>query len=71
MADLKHPTPAEIRAARKAADLTQTAAAALVHAALRTWQHWESAAGDDDARAMPLASWDLFLLKTKPLRRRR
>jgi putative transcriptional regulator len=70
MAAMKQPTPAEIRAAREAAGLTQTAAAALVHAELRTWQHWESSAGADDRRAMPLAAWELFLIKTAKPRRR-
>jgi hypothetical protein len=44
MLAVKQPSPAEIRAAREAAGLTQTAAAELVHAELRTWQHWESKA---------------------------
>jgi putative transcriptional regulator len=70
MLAVKQPSPAEIRAAREAARLTQTAAAELVHAELRTWQHWESTADADDRRAMPLASWELFLLKTKGMRRR-
>ena len=53
------PDPAEILAARRAAGLTQTAAAALVHSALRTWQQWE--AGD---RRMHPGLWELFRLKT-------
>lgn len=53
------PDPAEILAARRAAGLTQTAAAALVHSALRTWQQWE--AGD---RRMHPGLWELFILKT-------
>ena len=36
------PAPAEIRAARKAASMTQTEAAKLVYSALRTWQDWEA-----------------------------
>ena len=52
------PTPAEIRAARQAAGLTQAAAAALVQAGLRSWSHWEN--GD---RRMPAATWELFRLK--------
>ncbi len=67
---LKQPSPAEVRAARSAAGLTQTQAAELVHAKLRTWQHWEADAGTEDAREIPLASWELFLLKTKDRRRR-
>lgn len=59
-AGVKRPTPAQIKAARIAANLTQEQAGARVHAALRTWQQWE---GDD--RAMPLAAWELFQLKIK------
>ena len=53
------PTPETIRAAREAAGLTQAVAAALVHAGLRSWSHWEN--GD---RRMPAATWELFLIKT-------
>lgn len=38
----RNPTPAEIREAREAAGLTQTEAAAVVLATLRTWQDWEA-----------------------------
>jgi putative transcriptional regulator len=54
----KNPDPAEIIAARKAAKLTQTAAAALVYATRRGWQRWE--AGD---RKMGPATWELFRIK--------
>ena len=36
-----NPTPADIRAAREAAELSQEDAAALVHSNLRSWQKWE------------------------------
>lgn len=49
------PDPADIRAAREAAGLSQTAAADLVHSKLRTWQQWE--AGD---RKMHPGLWELF-----------
>lgn len=52
------PMPADIRAARDAANLTQSQAAAVVHSGLRTWQQWE--AGD---RKMHPAFWELFRLK--------
>jgi len=55
-----NPTPAEIRAARESAELSQTAAGALVHTTVRTWQQWE--AGD---RRMHPAFWELFRLKIK------
>lgn len=56
------PTNAEIKTARLAAGLTQTEAAALVHAGLKTWQNWETDGGE--ARKIPLAAWELFLIKT-------
>ena len=54
------PSPAEVRAARVASGLTQTAAAALLHTTCRTWQQWE--AGD---RAMHPAFWELFGIKAQ------
>lgn len=36
------PAPTEIRSAREAAGLSQTAAAARIWYKLRTWQQWES-----------------------------
>jgi putative transcriptional regulator len=57
--DKPTPTPADIRAARKAAGLSQTAAGALCHRSLRAWQAVE--AGD---RTLDLAAWELFLLRT-------
>jgi DNA-binding transcriptional regulator YiaG len=63
---LEQPTPKQIRAAREAAGLTQAQAAELVHAgSYRTWQNWERDAGDAEARAMPLAVWELFKLKSE------
>lgn len=49
------PAPAEIRAARQAAGLTQSEAAACLHVTLRNWQQWE--AGE---RRMHPALWDWF-----------
>lgn len=56
---MRPPTPDQIRAARDAAGLTQTAAALLVHSTLRTWQDWERGIA-----RMSGAHWELFLLKT-------
>jgi putative transcriptional regulator len=56
---MNSPTPAEILAARKAAGLTQSKAAALVYRSLNSWQRWEI--GD---RTMPPGLWELFLNKT-------
>lgn len=51
-------TPAEIRAAREAAGLTQAQAAALVHSHKITWCNWESGKFPIDP-----ARWELFRLK--------
>lgn len=59
---MSSPAPEEIRAARDAAGLSQTAAAELVHSKLRTWQQWE--AGD---RRMHPGLWELFRLKIATL----
>lgn len=61
---ITQPTPDDIRAARAAAAHTQAEAATLVHAARRSWEAWESTAPGTATRAMPLASWELYLLKT-------
>lgn len=54
-------TPDQIRAARKAAGLTQEQAGALVGApSRRTWQNWETG-----RRNMPGAKWELFQIKTR------
>ena len=54
------PTPAQIRAARTAAGLTQTQAAALIYCTLRGWQDWEHG-----KRTMHQAFWELWRLKAK------
>lgn len=55
----RNPKPAEIRAAREEAGLSQTAAAELIYSTLRTWQDWEAGA----ARMHP-GLWELFQLRT-------
>lgn len=52
------PTPQTIRAARTAADLTQTQAAATVYRTPRNWQQWESG-----ERGMDPALFELFCHK--------
>jgi DNA-binding transcriptional regulator YiaG len=54
------PTKEQIKAARKAAGLTQAAAGALVHGTLRTWQDWEYG-----HNPMHPGLFELFLIKTK------
>lgn len=60
---MRSPTPAEIRAARNGAGLTQTTAAALIGKPLRTWQGWETTEGIAAHRKMDAALWELWQLK--------
>ena len=60
-----NPAPAEVRAARIAAELTQTEAAALVHTSCRAWQQWEAKPGTPGHRAMHPAFWELFEIKIR------
>ncbi|MCF7697057.1 helix-turn-helix domain-containing protein [Mycetohabitans sp. B2] len=53
-----HPMPADIKAIRVAAGLSQSEAAFKVYRTARNWQQWE--AGD---RRMDPALWELFKLK--------
>jgi len=53
------PTPTQVRAARKAAGLTQAEAAALVYHTRRAWQNWEL-----EKREMDPAVFELFQIKT-------
>lgn len=59
----RNPSPAEVRADREAAGLTQAQAAALVYASLRNWQQWEQSEGASSARRMHPAIWELFRVK--------
>lgn len=61
---MDQPTPDQIRAERQSLGLTQTQAADLVHAHRQSWAKWERPAGDPEHRAMPLASWELYLIKS-------
>ena len=57
-----NPTPAEVRAAREAAGLTQEQAGELVHSSRIAWARWES--NGADARRMHPGLWELFNIKT-------
>lgn len=57
---MKSPTPKQIIAARTKAGLSQTAAAAMVHITLRSWQRYET-----EGRDMHPALWELFQIKTQ------
>jgi DNA (cytosine-5)-methyltransferase 1 len=54
------PTSQQIVATRNNARITQTAAAAMVHVKLRTWQKWEA----NDSKMHP-GLWELFNIKLK------
>lgn len=64
---MKSPTPEQIKEARLMCGLTQKQAAEMIHASWITWQRYESTG--KHSCVMPLASWELFLIKTglKPL----
>ena len=53
------PTPQEIKVVRRQTRLTQTEAGRVIYVSLRTRQNWEYG-----VRPMPLASWELFKIKT-------
>ena len=66
---VSQPTPGQVVGARRAAKLTQAEAALLVTPAAgerpeRTWQNYEAAEGTKAHRAIPLPTWELFLLMT-------
>jgi putative transcriptional regulator len=53
-----NPRPEQIRAAREAAGLTQTEAAALIYCTLRGWQDWEGG-----QRPMHPAFWEYWQIQ--------
>ena len=60
---LPTPTPEQIKRLRKLSGLTQQQAALLVHAHDgAAWRKWESG-----TYSIPLATWELFLIKTDQL----
>lgn len=59
MAVMTPPTTDQLSAAREQSGLTQQKAADLVHVDIRTWRRWE-----DGERAVNLAAWELFLLRS-------
>ena len=61
---IARPSPFRVKSERKAAGLTQTEAGELVHSGLKNWQNWESPVGSRAHAPIPLAVWELFLIKT-------
>jgi hypothetical protein len=56
------PTPAQVRAARLSADLSQAEAARLIWTGPRTWQRYET--DGPSGRSMHPGLFELFLLKS-------
>lgn len=56
--------PDQVKAARTAAGLTQTAAAEVLHKKLRTWQAWEAKIDSPWYRPMDANLYEMFLIKT-------
>lgn len=54
-----NPTPEQVKAARAAARLTQSQAAAMVHTGISSWQEYEG-----NRKRMHPAMFQLFLIKT-------
>jgi hypothetical protein len=57
------PSPEEIRTMLKKHKLTREQAAGLLHVSLRTLHNWLAPVGTVNYRAMPLAAWELLLIK--------
>lgn len=62
--DWIEPTPQQVRQVRDAMGLTQAELGRLLHAAHRTAVAWELG-----ERRMPLATWELLVLKARHMRR--
>lgn len=61
--ELRPPTPDDIRAAVSAAGVSRSQAASLLHVPLSAWNNWCAPEGSNKHRQMPLAAWELLLLK--------
>ena len=62
--EITQPTPEEIRELVQEEGLSRSEAAALVHVSRRAWEKWVTKEGNQDHRAIPLAAWELLLIKT-------
>lgn len=71
MQKTKYPTSKQIRKLRKDVGLTQSEAAQLVNAPLRTWQNWETEEGTIPHRKMHPGFWELFKIKVQELKQQR
>jgi hypothetical protein len=48
---------------RKRLGMNQTEAGKVIHSAQSNWSRWEAPRESEVGRPMPLAMWELFLLK--------
>jgi DNA-binding XRE family transcriptional regulator len=60
---MKQPAPSDVKRLRELAGHSREQAAELVHAVYRTWQNWELDPSSPEAREIPLAVWELYLVK--------
>ncbi|WP_321885891.1 helix-turn-helix domain-containing protein [Paraburkholderia bannensis] len=63
MSNITQPTAEQISALIKKHGLSRQEAADLVHVSKFTWNGWVAPADNKMARAMPLAAWELLLIK--------
>ncbi|KVA69025.1 hypothetical protein WI61_14920 [Burkholderia cepacia] len=63
MYEVTQPTPEQIRQIIQKHGVTRSEAAEMVHVSVNAWHKWSASEGSGDHRAMPLAAWELLLLK--------
>ncbi|MCY0856445.1 helix-turn-helix domain-containing protein [Cupriavidus sp. D39] len=63
MTELKQPTPEEVRALLNDSGLSREDFAALVHVSKLTVHKWVLPKDSENHRGIPLAVWELLLLK--------
>jgi hypothetical protein len=63
MSDITQPTPEQLREIIRRHSITRSEAAAMVHVSINAWHKWSANEGTVDHRVMPLAAWELLLLK--------
>jgi len=61
--EITRPSPDELRLIIKKHDLTRKEAAELLHVALKTLHTWLAPLGSKENRAVPVAAWELLLIK--------
>ena len=60
---IEQPAPDDIRTLLKRHSITRERAATLLHVSLRTMHNWLAPVDTANHRAMPLAAWELLLIK--------